>query len=186
MSYAQTMDTVSTIFATATTDVLRANTQEAIHFAPTIQIIPRIRLKPDIGCFVQFSGDYSGLLIVNFSREAAMAYYHGSMLLMGMPESELAKDYTSDEVVNYIGEAVNQLIGKARLLMQERYGLSARNSPPKAICLIDSLSLSIEGPQVSESQCRRLSFMLAEKYSFSLEFFLEPTEFVLLPEEVVS
>lgn len=178
MNYSQTIDIVSTTFGSATVEVFSANTGEQVTFAPTLQKVPAIRLRPDIGCFVQFTGDYSGILILNFSREAAMEYYRSSMLLMGMPESELARDYTSEEVSNHVGEAVNQLIGKARALIQNRYGLSARSSQPKAICLIDSLSLALENPFISDSQCRRVSFKIAEKYSFTLELFLEPTEFI--------
>ena len=33
------------------------------------------------------------------------------MVTMGMPESELATAYTSDEVANILGELMNQIVG---------------------------------------------------------------------------
>ena len=75
-------------------------------------------LRPEIGCFVQFNGDYSGLVVVNFSAGAAMDLYRSYMLVMGMPESELAKDATSAEVVDTMGEMTNQFMGKAMQMVE--------------------------------------------------------------------
>ena len=37
------------------------------------------------GSGVQFSGDYSGLVVLNLSAEAAVEIYRSYMLAMGMP-----------------------------------------------------------------------------------------------------
>ncbi|MBF0288365.1 MAG: DUF3334 family protein [SAR324 cluster bacterium] len=175
-----TVDAVSQIFGQATKQIVGGASGVEVYFAPTIQKIAGIHLKPDIGCFVQFSGDYSGLVIINFSRDAAMDFYRQSMLFMGLPEDELAIDHTADDVVDCIGEMVNQLVGKARLLVQEQYGLSAYNSQPKAICLMESVSLSIDSLATQKNQCRRLSFRMSGKFPFHIEIFLEYTEFIVV------
>ena len=181
----KTVDIVADIFGKATVDVLKHSTGTDVIFAPTVLEIPTINLKPDIGCFVQFTGDYSGLMIINFSREAAMEIYRKSMTYAGIPEEELAIDHTADEVVDSIGEMVNQLIGKTRQMIQELYGLSAQNMQPKAICIMDSILLSVNSLTMVRSQCRRLSFRVSEKYSFHIELFTENMEFVLIhPEQV--
>ena len=180
----RTVDIVAEIFGRATVEVIGVATGAEVHFAPTIQQIPNIHLKPDIGCFVQFGGDYSGLIILNFSRNAAMEYYRQSMLLMGLPPEDLAIDHTSDEVIDSIGEVVNQIVGKARQIIQEQYGLSAYNNQPKAISILDAVTLTIHSLALHRNQCRRLSFMIAKKDSFHIELFIEQTEFILLDENV--
>ncbi len=178
----RTVDIIAEIFGHATKDVISSAVGREIYYAPTIQRIPTIHLKPDIGCFVQFSGDYSGLMIINFSRQASMEYYRESMMLMGMPEDELAIDHTSDEVVDSIGELVNQLIGKARQKIEELYGLSAYNNQPKAICIMDTILLSIDSIMMRGNQCRRLSFKIGDVHTFHIELFFEQTEFILIDQ----
>lgn len=178
----RTVDIVAEIFGRAAVEVLSAATNAPIDFAPTIQQIPNIHLKPDVGCFVQFGGDYSGLMIINFSRNAAMEYYRQSMLFMGLTEEDLAIEHTSDEVIDSIGEVVNQIVGKARQIIQEQYGLSAYNNQPKAISILDSVTLTIHSLAFHRNQCRRLSFRIAKKDSFHIELFIEQTEFILLAQ----
>ncbi len=63
-----TINEVAKIFCQAVKEVLESSTGSKIRYAPTIQKVPSISLKPDLGCFVQFSGDYSGLFIMNLCR----------------------------------------------------------------------------------------------------------------------
>jgi len=62
------------------TRVLTVATQSQIHYSGMVQRISRTCLKPDIGCFVLFDGGFSGLVIVNFSAQAAMELYSKSLL----------------------------------------------------------------------------------------------------------
>ncbi len=181
-----TVDAISKIFGQATKEIIGGSSGVEVYFAPTIQKIAGIHLKPDIGCFVQFAGDYSGLVIINFTRDAAMDFYRQSMLFMGLPEDELAIDHTSDDVVDSIGEMVNQLVGKARQLVQDKYGLSAYNSQPKAICLMEQVTLSIDSLVTQKNQCRRLAFRMSGKYPFHIELFLEYTEFIIVDPDRVE
>ncbi len=102
---------------------------------------------------------------------------------MGVAEEELTDDFNSDEVVDCIGEFVNQLIGGTRATIQKRNGLVAFNNQPKAICLKNSVSLTIDGLEIAESQCRRVSFRI-EDHPFYVELFMEEKSFI--PMEPIS
>ena len=68
------------------TNVLGAATQSQIRYSGMVQRITKTCLKPDIGCFVLFDGAFSGLVIINFSAQAAMELYESYMLNMGLPK----------------------------------------------------------------------------------------------------
>ncbi|MBF0273903.1 MAG: DUF3334 family protein [Nitrospinae bacterium] len=174
-----TMNEISKIMCEATKIVVDTSSGTKVKFSPTVQKIPGIYLKPDIGCFVQFDGDYSGILILNFSGAAALELYRESMVFMGIPEEDLAKDYYHDDVVNSIGELVNQVVGKIRGIIERTFGLSARNNQPKAITITSAINLTIDTHLV-KPRCRKLSFKTAENNPFYIEFSLEDSEFIQL------
>ena len=172
-----TINEIAQIFAEACKEIINRSTNTKITTAPTIQKVPTVFLKPDIGCFVQFSGDYSGLFIMNFSGPVALELYHKSMIFMGMPEDELASEFTADDVVDSIGELINQIIAKARSIIMQRYGLSASNPQPKAICISSVITMAIAAP-LNRPQCRRIAFRSADNHAFHIEFSMEETEFI--------
>ena len=173
----ETVNALSKIFCEATKEVVEAATGVEVNYSKTMQKVGIVHLRPDIGCFVLFSGDYSGLLIMNFSGSSALAIYRHSLLKMGFPEEELAQDFTSEDVVNSIGETINQIIGKVRRQVEHQYGLVARNTQPRAIALSNSIVLTVDAHDVSEELCRRLTFKI-EGQSFQIELALEKTEFI--------
>ena len=179
---AETLNHFAKIIGKATIDILTSSSKIKVSFSPTIQRVPAIYMKPDIGCFVQFSGDYSGLLIMNFSKEAAMLYYREYMIFMGMGEEDLTNDSKSDEVIDGIGELTNQVIGRTRLMVQKEFDLTAYNNIPKAMSLVETVMLSVSNISMEENQCRRLSFKIDQRASFHVEFCIEPTEFINLQE----
>ena len=177
-----TVDRVAKIFCHAVKEVIDTSTGMDVRFAPTIQDVPSISLKPDVGCFVQFSGDYSGLFIMNFSKEAALEIYQKAMSFMGLPDDEISKDFDSDEVVNYVGEIINQVIGKARQKIEATYGLSANNNQPKAITISTAITLSV-ATMLDRPVCRKISFRTGDGNPFYVEMNLEKTEFISLESE---
>uniref|UniRef100_UPI00257A2E78 DUF3334 family protein n=1 Tax=Desulfobacter sp. UBA2225 TaxID=1961413 RepID=UPI00257A2E78 len=92
------IDSIAKIFLNTTQCILEKSTGKEINYANTIQKIPRISMRPDLTCFVQFYGDYMGLVIFNFSEEAAFEIYRHYMINMGMPEDELAVSTSDPEV----------------------------------------------------------------------------------------
>ena len=179
MARLSTINHVAKIFCEAVKEVLETSTASKSIFSPTIQNIPSISLKPDVGCFVQFAGAYSGLFIMNLSGEAALEIYRRSMTYMGFPEEELARDYSSDDVVNCIGELINQIIGKARSKVEQEYGLTADNNQPRAITISTAITLSV-ATMLDKPKCRRLSFKTEDNKPFYVEMNMEQTEFIKL------
>lgn len=175
----KTLDAVSRIICQCTKDVLDSVTGKNIFYAKTIQKVPVIHLRPDIGCFVLFNGDYSGLMIMNFTAESAMSIYRNQMLQMGIPEEELAIEYTADDVVDSIGETINQIIGSVRRDIEDQYELVATNTQPKAIALTTSIILTIDAPEFEKDLCRKLAFKI-DGHPFHVEVSMEKTEFVSL------
>lgn len=174
-----TLNSIARIFCDATKEVLGTSTGKEVSFANTIQKIPLVHLRPEIGCFVLFNGDYSGIMIMNFSAKAAMEIYRNQMLTMGLPEEDLATEYTADDVVDNIGETINQIIGNVRRKIENIYGLAASNTQPKAIALTTSIILTIDAHDIEKELCRRLSFKIGG-HSFHIELSMEKTEFVSL------
>ncbi|NPA94143.1 MAG: DUF3334 family protein [Thermodesulfobacteria bacterium] len=179
----KTVDKVAKIFCSAVKEVIDASTGMSVSYAPTIQDVPSISLKPDLGCFVQFNGDYSGLFIMNFSKEASLEIYKKAMAYMGLPDEEISNDFESDEVVNYVGEIINQVIGKARQKIETKYGLSANNNQPKAITISSAITLSV-ATMLDGHDCRKIAFRTDDSNPFYVEMNLEKTEFICLePKE---
>ncbi len=181
----KTVDKVAKIFCSSVKEVIDASTGMSVGYAPTIQDVPSISLKPDLGCFVQFTGDYSGLFIMNLSKEASLEIYTKAMSFMGLPDEEISKDFDSDEVVNYIGEIINQVIGKARQKIETRYGLSANNNQPKAITISSAITLSV-ATMLDKPECRKIAFRTDDRNPFYVEMNLEKTEFICLEPQASS
>ena len=102
---------VLTSLCNSVTRVLTVATQSQIQYSAMVQRITKTCLRPDIGCFVLFDGGFSGLMVINFSAQAAMELYSSCLLSMGMSKDELARSYTADEVSNVMGELMNQVAG---------------------------------------------------------------------------
>ncbi|MFA6499130.1 MAG: DUF3334 family protein [Desulfurivibrionaceae bacterium] len=171
-----TIDIIADIFCQAVKKTLDKSTKKNIKYSKTIQVIPKVSLRPEIGCFVQFTGDYNGLVVVNFSADAAMELYRSYMFTMGMQESDLAKNATSAEVVDTMGEMTNQFMGKAMQMVESRFDLTSYIGQPKALSLNTAITLT---PDLDFQDNRRLVFSL-ETHRFYMEMALERTEFVAL------
>ena len=169
-----TIDIVSEIFSEATKKTLEKGTKKAIKYSSTIQSIPKVSLTPDVGSFVQFTGDYNGLIVMNFSGDAAMDLYKSYMIAMGLPEAELAKEYTSAEVVDTIGEMTNQIMGRAVRIVENKYDLTAYFGQPKALALNSAITLT---PDLDYQDNRRIVFYMDTNH-FYMELALERTEFI--------
>ena len=179
------VDTVNEIVKSmclATKEVLEAATQSRVAFAPTIQKIPTTQMRPDVGCFVQFSGDFSGLVIMNFTGAAAVEIYQSYMAAIGMPLEGLPDSHTSDEVADSIGELVNQIVGKLRRELESLFGIIVYHNQPKVVTIAKTLLISI-ATEIARPQCRRMSFKTEKSNSFHVEIGLEQTEFIPLFEK---
>ena len=169
-----TIDYVASLFCQATKKTLEKSTRKSITFSHTFQKIPKVQLKPEVGCFVQFSGDYNGLVVMNYTGEAAMDLYRSYMTAMGMPESDLAKEPTSNEVVDTMGEMTNQVMGKAMQMVESKFDLTSFFGQPKSLALNSSITLT---PDLDFQDNRRIVFSIGTN-RFHMEMALEKTEFI--------
>lgn len=183
------IDLICQVFCLATKKTLEKSTNLAITYSKTLQRIPRVSLKPELGCFVQFLGDYSGLLVINFTAAAAVDLYRNYMLTMGMPESGLAREATSGEVVDTMGEITNQIMGRAMRMVEAKFDLNSYFGQPKALSLSNGISLVPEASNTNSmsdnsEDCifdnRRIVFKLEDSSRFYLEIAMERIEFIML------
>ncbi|QGU32331.1 DUF3334 family protein [Thermochromatium tepidum] len=161
--------------------VLSVATQTQISYSPMVQKITRTCLRPDIGCFVLFDGSFSGLVIMNFSAPAAMELYRAYMMSMGMPESELATQHTSDEVGNMLGELMNQIVGDFTGNVGSELLVSINQNQPKMLTINKEVVVSID-TNLDRAQARRVSFTTANRNVFYMELAMDRTEFIQLHE----
>nr|WP_319394999.1 DUF3334 family protein [uncultured Desulfobacter sp.] len=170
----QSIDSIAKLFLETTQAMLEQSTGKEINYANTIQKITRVCMMPDLTCFVQFYGDYMGLVIFNFSDEAAFEIYRHYMINMGMPEDELAASISDPEVADTIGEITNQLMGQLIKSVEEAYDLNACYGQPKALTISSAISLSIND---TYTENRRLSFKINNNI-FRIELAMENSEFI--------
>jgi len=161
--------------------VLSKASHSNINHAAMVQKINKTSLKPDIGCFVIFDGGFSGLVIINFTANAALEIYRGYLLSMGMPENELATTHTSDEVSNVMGELMNQILGKFISTISKELQTSITQSQPKMLTINKQLVISIEA-NLDEPVSRRVSFTTEMGNVFYLELSIDQTEFIQIKE----
>lgn len=169
------IDEISKVFLATARQTLEILTKQDVTFSKTIQKTPKVSMKPDLTCFVQFNGDYNGLVVINFSAEAAFEIYKSYMTAMGMPEEELAATISSPEVTDTIGEITNQMMGQLTKEIEEEYELSSDFGQPKALTLNSSITLVIDSDY---GENRRLSFKIGN-YTFRIEIAMEHTEFII-------
>jgi CheY-specific phosphatase CheX len=161
------------------TKVLNIATQSQIHYSGMVQRISKTCLKPDIGCFVLFDGGFSGLVVINFSAQAAMELYESYMLSMGMAKEDLASAYTSDEVSNVMGELMNQIVGDFTGKVARELQTHITQNQPKMLALNKQVMLSVD-TNLERPEARRVTFFTGRNNIFYLELAIDRTEFIKL------
>ncbi|KJG01456.1 DUF3334 family protein [Photobacterium angustum] len=162
-------------------DVLSKATETDVSYSAMVQKINKTSLKPDIGCFVLFDGGFTGLVVTNFTSQAAMELYKEYMQRMGISEDELAVHHTSDEVANILGELMNQVVGDFTGKIGRELKVSITQNQPKMLALNKQILLSVD-TNLDRPQARRVSFTTAKNNIFYLEFAMDKTEFIQLEE----
>lgn len=172
-------DDILVMLCSSVTKVLSAATKTQINYSPMVQRIQRTCLRPDIGCFVLFDGGFSGLVIMNFSAPAALELYRSYMLSMGMPESELATQHTSEEVGNMLGELMNQIVGDFTGNVGHELQVCINQNQPKMLTINKEVMVSID-TNLDRPQSRRVSFSTARRNVFYMELAMDKTDFIKL------
>jgi CheY-specific phosphatase CheX len=163
------------------TKVLGVATQSQISYSGMVQRIHKTCLKPDIGCFVLFDGGFSGLVILNFSAQAAMELYQSYMTNMGMAKEDLASAHTSDEVANVMGELMNQVLGDFTGKIRRELQTHITQNQPKMLVINKQVVLSVDA-NLDKPEARRVTFYTNRNNIFYLELAIDRTEFIQLYE----
>lgn len=161
--------------------VLSTASKNDVHFTPMIQKITKTTLRPDIGTFVLFTGSFSGMVVVNFPKEAAMEIYKGYMLSMGLQEGDLALNHTSDDVANSLGELMNQIVGNFTSKLNSTLHTTINQSQPKMLALPHEVQISIN-MTLDNPKVRRVTFNTASNNVFYVEVAMDDTEFTAARE----
>ncbi|MDR2164496.1 MAG: DUF3334 family protein [Zoogloeaceae bacterium] len=159
--------------------VLSAATQTPVRYSGMVQRINRTSLKPDIGCFVLFDGGFSGLVVINFSGQAAMELYERYMLSMGMAKEGLATNYTADDVSNVMGELMNQIVGDFTRKVSQELQTHITQNQPKMLALNKQVVLSVDA-NLDHPEARRVTFYTGQNNIFYLELAIDRTHFIKL------
>ena len=172
---------VSSLFAKAIQEVLKNSCRLDVAVGKSAQFLSTIQISEDIGAFVSFNGNYSGLMVLNFEGGAALEIVRSSMQAMGLPEDEIPSHYMTDDVRSLIGEFVNHVIGNARAKIQQEYDLSANATIPAVIPIATPIGLFFKSSITEGNDCVRLVFRTPENHRFHLELTMEASRFVELP-----
>jgi CheY-specific phosphatase CheX len=159
------------------TSVLSEATHHEINFSPMVQKIGKTCLKPDIGCFVLFDGAFSGLVVINFTADAAMEVYSNYRINMGIPKEDLATVYTSDEVGNVMGELMNQILGDFTSKVSKELHTSITQSQPKMLTLNRQVRISVNA-NLDKPSAHRVSFYTEKNNIFYMEMAMDKTKFL--------
>ncbi|WP_087017767.1 DUF3334 family protein [Thaumasiovibrio subtropicus] len=161
--------------------VLSSATASHVSYSGMVQKINKTSLKPDIGCFVLFDGGFSGLVVINFSSQAALELYGKYMQSMGFPSEDLAILHTSDEVSDVLGELMNQIVGAFTTMIRKELQISITQNQPKMLALNKQVVLSVD-TNLDRPQVRRVSFTTETNNIFYLELAMDKTEFIQIDE----
>ncbi|MFM2481636.1 DUF3334 family protein [Celerinatantimonas sp. YJH-8] len=174
-------DDILLTLCNSVTKVLGAATSSEVKYSAMVQKIHKTCLKPDIGCFVLFDGGFSGLVLMNFTAQAALEIYQTYMKNMGISESELATQHTSDEVANVMGELMNQSIGDFTGKIGQELQTSITQNQPKMLAINKQVHISVD-TNLDRPQARRVTFVTARNNIFYLELAMDKTEFIQIAE----
>jgi len=175
-----TTDDILVVLCNSVKSVLTKATAKPVNYSSMVQKINKTSLKPDLGCFVLFDRGFSGLVIINFSRQAALEIYRDYMLHMGMQEEELSTAQTSDDVADIMGELMNQIVGDFTGVIGHELHRSINQNQLKMLSINKQVMLSIN-TNLDRPQARRVSSITEKNNIFYLELAMDKTEFITPP-----
>lgn len=171
---------VGKIFSNAARDIIQTASGVDIQVSQTVQRIKNVQITKDLGAFVSFAGDYNGIMVMNFDGEAALEIAQEYLRMMGMPDSDIPSHHHSDDVRSQVGEIVNQIIGKGRQQVQDKFNLVAKSNTPAVVPVTIPIGLVLESSELQINDCLRISFSTKKMHRFHMEISMENSEFIKL------
>lgn len=176
-----TTEDVLVTLCQSVTQVLSKASANRITYSAMVQKISRTCLRPDIGCFVIFDGGFNGIVVTNFTADAALEIYQDYMRNMGMPESEIANSHLADDVANVLGELMNQIVGGFTFKVREQLQTTITQNQPRMMAISKLIQISVD-TAMDRPQIRRVTFTTQNNNIFYLELAMDKTEFIQLHE----
>lgn len=109
--------------------------------APSFYVINTAQTRHRVSSLLDFTGGINGFVIINYPEEAAVDVVSTFMQGMGMPADDCPKS-VGEEVINTLGEVLNQVLGKFRKNIQRNFGLNAESGTPITMLVNTMLRLS--------------------------------------------
>jgi len=162
------------VFSAAVRDLMQGQTGKPVQVSKTAMHITGIQMTGDIGAFVTFNGDYSGIMVLNFEGATALELVQDTLSRLGLPKEDIPTHHSNEEVRNNIGEFTNQAIGKCRTMIQDKFDLSARANIPAVVPITVPISLSMVAKDPKDLEYVRVSFTTMKRNKFYMELALEP------------
>ncbi|MBI5813991.1 MAG: DUF3334 family protein [Nitrospinae bacterium] len=181
MAKTSTLDFVR-VFSTGVRDLVQGQTGKAVQVSKSAMHVTGIQITGDIGAFVTFNGDYSGIMVLNFEGGAALEIVQDTLSRLGLPKEDIPTHFSNDEVRNNIGEFCNQAVGRCRTMIQDKFDLSARANIPAVVPITVPIALSMVAKEPKDMECVRISFTTVKRNKFYMELAFEP--FLSMPLEI--
>lgn len=173
---------IGKIFSNAAKEVIKAASGIDIQVSQTVQRVRNVQITEALGSFVSFAGDYNGILVMNFEAESALEICQCYLRSMGLPEEDIPTHHHADELRSNIGEIVNQIIGKGRQQVQEKFNLVAKSNTPAVVPVTIPIGMILESSQMDHNHCIRISFSTGNLHRFHMEISMENSDFVKLED----
>ena len=109
--------------------------------APSFYVINTAQTRHRVSSLLDFTGGINGFVIINYPEAAAVDVVSTFMQGMGMPAEDCPKS-VGEEVINTLGEVINQVLGKFRKNIQRQFGLAAESGTPITMLVNTMLRLS--------------------------------------------
>ena len=109
--------------------------------APSFYVINTAQTRHRVSSLLDFTGGINGFVIINYPAAAAIDVVSTFMQGMGMPANDCPKT-VGEEVINTLGEVLNQVLGKFRKNIQGHFGLVAESGTPITMLVNTMLRLS--------------------------------------------
>ena len=100
---------------------------------------------------------------------------------MGIPETEIAKNYTQEEVSNTLGELMNQILGHFTRQISEELHIRIDQSQPKMLVLPREVQISIS-VNLDNPKYGKVTFHTESGNVFYVELAMDDTSFVAIQD----
>ncbi len=137
--------------------------------SPNFQLLDSVQTRHRISTLLDFTGSINGIVIINYTEDAAVNVVSAFLQGMGMGEDDCPKGL-GEELINVLGEIMNQVLGAFRRNLSKEYGLSTTSGTP--VTMIPSVMLNVTPVETTQRSFVyvRAQISTPSSVSFYVEF----------------